>query len=150
MHFLCNCSDSFAGLLEKVFKRTLTCSLRVYILQDKRLFRSFGYNLRGHRARCRRRYSPRRPCIAAIPIICTEGLLEVGLYAGHVNGETFLDFVNNILTPCLLPFDGFNPRSVVILGNIKLYFYFVSPMNLTVSSVYSYSFWQLSSNFSCS
>ena len=121
-------------MLEKVFKRILTCSLRVYILQDKRLFRSYGYNLRGHRARCRRRYSPRGPRITAIPIICTEGLLDVGLYAGHVNGETFLDFVNNILTPCLLPFDGFNPRSVVILGKIKLYFYFVSPMNLTICS----------------
>ena len=136
MYFCGNCSDSF-GLLEKVFKRILTCSLRVYILQDKRLFRSFGYNLRGHPARCRRRYSPRGPHITAIPIICTEGLLDVGLYTGHVDGETFLDFVNNILTPCLLPFDGFNPRSVVILGKIKLYFYFVSPMNLTISSVYN-------------
>ena len=74
-----------------MFKRILTCSLRVYILQDKRLFRSFGYNLRGHRARCRREYSPRGPRITAIPIICTEGLLDVGLYAGLVNGETLLE-----------------------------------------------------------
>ena len=75
--------------------------------------------------------------MTAIPIICTEGLLDVGLYAGHVNGETFLDFVIKILTPCLLPFDGFNPRSVLILGKIKFYFSFVSPTSLTISSVYN-------------
>ena len=107
-----------------MFKRLLTCSLRIYyISQDNRLFRSYGYNLRGHRARCRRRYSPRGPRITAIPIVCTEGLLDVGLYTGHVNGETFLDFVNNILTPCLLPFDGFNPRSVVILCKITVFLF---------------------------
>ena len=135
MHEKVSINYKCAGLLEKVFKRMLACSLRVYILQVyKRLFGSYGYNLTGHRARCRRRYSPWGPRITAIPIICTEGLLDVGLYTGHVNGETFLDFVNNILTPCLLPFDGFNPQSVVILGKVKLYFYFVSPMNLTICS----------------
>ena len=45
-----------------------------------------------------------------------EGILDVGFYRGHVNGETFLTFVNDVLVPCLLPFNGFNPRSIVILG----------------------------------
>ena len=54
-----------------------------------------------------------------IPIVCTEGLLDGATYNGHVTGETFLDFVNTTLAPYLLPFDGFNPRSVVILGNIS-------------------------------
>jgi hypothetical protein len=40
------------------------------------------------------------------------------MYEGHVNGETFLEFVNDVLIPCLLPFDGFNPRSIVILGKV--------------------------------
>lgn len=57
-----------------------------------------------------------RPRVTAIPVICTEGLLDVGTYYGHVSGETFLHFVNYTLAPWLLPFDGFNPRSVVILG----------------------------------
>ena len=87
-------------------------------LQDKRLLRSYGYNLKGRRARIRRRYSPWGPRITAIPIICNEGLLDVGMYEGHVNGETFLEFVNDVLIPCLLPFDGFNPRSIVILGKV--------------------------------
>ena len=42
--------------------------------------------------------------------------LDVATYTGHVTGETFLNFVNTTLAPCLLPFDGFNPRSVIILG----------------------------------
>ena len=47
-----------------------------------------------------------------------EGILDVGFYRGHVNGETFLTFVNNVLVPCLLPFNGFNPRSIVILSKM--------------------------------
>ncbi|CAB4034731.1 Hypothetical predicted protein [Paramuricea clavata] len=85
---------------------------------DKRLLRSYGYNLKGRRARIRRRYSPLGPRITAIPIICNEGLLDVAMYEGHVNGETFLEFVNDVLIPCLLLFDGFNPRSIVILGKV--------------------------------
>ena len=54
--------------------------------------------------------------MTAIPIICSEGLLDVGIYDGHVNGDGFLHFVNNVLSPLLLPFDGLNPRSDVILG----------------------------------
>ena len=81
---------------------------------------------------------PWRPRITAIPIICSEGLLDVGVYEGHVNGETFLTFVNNVLTPCLLPFDGFNPRSVVKLGNlISLISWFCLPIVINQSKMYS-------------
>ena len=81
---------------------------------------------------------PWGPRITAIPIICSEGLLDVGLYEGHVNGETFLTFVNNVLTPCLLPFDGFNPRSVVILGNlISLISCVCLPIVINQSKMYS-------------
>ena len=89
-------------------------------MQDKRILRSHGYSLKGQRAKVKRRYSPWGPRITAIPVISyNEGLLDVGLYKGHVNGETFLDFVNDVLTPCLLPFNGYNPRSIVILGKVS-------------------------------
>ncbi|CAB4034733.1 Hypothetical predicted protein [Paramuricea clavata] len=88
---------------------------------DKRLLRSYGYNLKGRRARIRRRYLPLGPRITAIPIICNEGLLDVAMYEGHVNGETFLEFVNDVLIPCLVLFDGFNPRSIVILDNAAIH-----------------------------
>ena len=91
----------------------------IYFFQDKRILRSYGYSLKGQRAKVKRRYSLWGPRITAIPIISHgEGLLDVGLYEGHVNGETFLDFVNSVLTPCLLPFNGYNPRSIVILSKV--------------------------------
>ena len=46
----------------------------------------------------------------------TEGLLDIGIYNGHVNDEIFLEFVKTILAPYLLPFNGTNKRSIVILG----------------------------------
>ena len=54
--------------------------------------------------------------ITAIPILCTEGMIDLGLYQGNVNGATFKDFVDEKLCPNLLPFYGINLRSVVIVG----------------------------------
>ena len=54
--------------------------------------------------------------ITAIPILCTEGMIDLGLYQGNVNGATFKDFVDEKLCPNLLPFNGINSRSVLIMG----------------------------------
>ena len=80
--------------------------------------RTYGYNLKGRKAKIYRRYWNWGPHITAVPVISTEGLLDVGFYRGHVDSEKFLEFVNNVLAPCLLPFNGFNPRSIVILGKV--------------------------------
>ena len=45
------------------------------------------------------------PRITAIPVICTEGMIDLGLYQGNVNGATFEDFVDEKLCPNLLPFN---------------------------------------------
>ena len=42
------------------------------------------------------------------------------MYAGNVNAVTFLNFVTDKLCPNLLPFNGRNPRTVVILGKGSL------------------------------
>lgn len=60
------------------------------------------------------------PRITAIPIICTEGIIDIGMYTGKVSAVTFLNFVTDKLCPNLLPFNGRNPRSVVILGKGSL------------------------------
>ena len=76
--------------------------------------------MKGQRGKVKRPYSPWGLRITAIPIISyDEGLLDVVLYEGHVKGETFLDFVNDVLTPCLLPFNGYNPPSIVILSEVS-------------------------------
>ena len=56
------------------------------------------------------------PRITAIPILCSEGMVDLGLYEGNVNAATFLDFVTEKLCPNILPFNGVNLQSVVILG----------------------------------
>ena len=60
------------------------------------------------------------PRITAIPVICTEGIIDIGMYAGNVNAGTFLNFVTDKLCPYLLPFNGRNLQSVVILRNGSL------------------------------
>ncbi|XP_022810123.1 uncharacterized protein LOC111347135 [Stylophora pistillata] len=60
------------------------------------------------------------PRITAIPI-CSERMIEVGLYQGNVNGATFEGFVDEKLCLNLLPFNGINPRSVVIMDNAAIH-----------------------------
>ena len=37
------------------------------------------------------------PRITAIPIVCTEGMIDLGIYRGNVDGERFEEFVNHKL-----------------------------------------------------
>ena len=80
--------------------------------------RQSGYSFRGYRAEVHRQLSKWNPRIKAIPIICTEGLIEIGIHRGTTNGDVFLQFLNERLAPNLLPSDGVNPRSVLIMGMI--------------------------------
>jgi len=76
--------------------------------QDKRICRNYGRSFVGTRAELARR------------VISIDGILDVGIYRGNVNAETFLHFVDNTLAPNLLPFNGINPRSIVIMGTFTL------------------------------
>ena len=69
-----------------------------------------------YRAEVRRQDTSWYTRITAIPIICTEGLIATGIHRGTTTGDVFLQFVNNKLLPTLLPFNGVNPRPVVVVG----------------------------------
>ena len=104
----------------KVFKtfeyhKKNPCSVLLFH-QDKRVKRAYGYSPIGKRAEVKCMAQNWGPRITAIPTICTEGMIDLGLYRGNVNGATFEDFVDEKLCPNLLPFNGINPRSVVIMG----------------------------------
>ena len=79
-----------------------------------------GYGIRGvtpqdHRLLIRgRRYS-------AIPIISLQGIHDVGLLEGSVNGEQLEVFVQNCLLPVLKPFNWVNECSVVIMDNASIH-----------------------------
>ena len=82
--------------------------------------RRHGYSIRGvtpqdHRLLIRgKRYS-------AIPILSLQGIHDVGLLEGSVNGEKLEDFFRNSLLPVLKPFNWVNERSVVIMDNASIH-----------------------------
>ena len=51
----------------------------------------------------------------------TEGILACKVARGSVNGDTFLGFVENLLIPNLMQFDGYNPWSIVIMDNCSIH-----------------------------
>ena len=82
--------------------------------------RKWGYSVRGmpptdHRLLVRgTRYS-------AIPVMSAEGLHDVYLAEGTVNGARFEEFITNTLLPILQPFNWINANSVVIMDNAAIH-----------------------------
>jgi len=58
---------------------------------------------------------------SAIPAMSLDGIHDVHITEGTVNGEKFADFVRNSLLPCLNPFNGINARSVVVMDNASIH-----------------------------
>lgn len=67
------------------------------------------------------KFAARGERISAIACISTAGLLDVMTTKGTTDGETFYSFVQTHLLPHLLPFNGTNPHSVVIMDNCSVH-----------------------------
>ena len=88
---------------------------------DKRAaLRKYGYSLRG------------RPAISERPLVKGErysaiaglhisGILDVRVTTECVDADIFFEYVEHCLLPYLLPFNGVNPNSVVILDNAAIH-----------------------------
>ena len=82
--------------------------------------RRYGYSVRGipprdHRLLVRGvRYS-------GIAVMSLEGIHDVQVVEGSVDGVKFEEFVTETLMPILNPFDGTNPLSVVIMDNCSIH-----------------------------
>ena len=73
------------------------------------------------RAECKR-LLVRRTRISAIAAMCWDKrTLDVEMTSNSVNGEIFCDFVRGTLIPCMLPFDGLSPTSIVVMDNCSIY-----------------------------
>lgn len=79
-----------------------------------------GYSVRGMLLRERRLYE-RGEHISCIAFISTSGLLDYEIVHGPVDGDTFYEIVQRSLLPNLMPFDGNNPHSVVIMDNAAIH-----------------------------
>lgn len=86
----------------------------------KSALRKYGYALRGKRA-VTEKLLLKGKHYTAIGIMCIDGMLDVYTTDGTVNGETFCTFIERNLLPQLLPFNGTNPRSVVIMDNAAIH-----------------------------
>lgn len=82
--------------------------------------RKYGYSVRGSPANAHILLS-RGKRYSAIPIMSQDGIHDVCLYEGTVNGDRFKEFIQHCLLPILLPFNGINPLSVVIMDNASIH-----------------------------
>ena len=82
--------------------------------------RKYGYGLRGRPPRsCK--FLIRGERINVITAMNQEGILALRTVRGSVNGDDFLEFVQKDLLPALMPFNGHNPNSIVILDNCSIH-----------------------------
>ncbi len=82
--------------------------------------RKWGYSVRGMPPRDHR-LLVRGTQYSAIPVMSAEGIYDVHLAEGTMNGERFEDFITTTLLPTLQPFNWINPHSVVIMDNASIH-----------------------------
>ena len=82
--------------------------------------RKYGYSLRGLTP-ISYKLIVRGQRLSAIPVVTTRGIEDVFITNKSVNGDLFLQFVEQCLVPVLQPFNGSNARSVVIMDNASIH-----------------------------
>ena len=82
--------------------------------------RKYGYSVRGITPRDHRLLL-RGARVSGIAVMSLEGMQDVQLVEGTVDGDKFKEFVTSTLIPILNPFDGSNPHSVVVMDNCAIH-----------------------------
>ena len=82
--------------------------------------RRFGYSLRGKRATSQK-LLVRGQRVSAVGILSAEGILDCHIVAGTVNADSFEEFVEQSLVRHLMPFNGVNSHSIVVLDNCSIH-----------------------------
>ena len=82
--------------------------------------RKYGYALRGMPTVSKALFS-RGKRVNAIAGISTTGLVGLELTTSTVNADSFFDFARGCLIPNMMPFNGTNPRSIVVMDNLSVH-----------------------------
>lgn len=82
--------------------------------------RRYGFSIRGTPV-CDRRLLVRGKRYSAIPVMSLDGIHDVFVTEGTVNGEVFTDFLKQCVLPVLKPFNYVNTHSVVIMDNASIH-----------------------------
>ena len=90
-------------------------------LRQRAAIRAYGYSLRGMRASDYQLRAGQKS-VNAIGVVSLEGVEDVYLTEGNVGGDIFEDFVRTTLLPILMPFNGINSHSVVIMDNCSVHY----------------------------
>ena len=80
----------------------------------------FGYSLKGEPPVCHRILHRGRR-VSAIAALSVNGLVACKLYRESINGTTFLEFIQGLLIPEMLPFDGENSHSILVMENCSIH-----------------------------
>ena len=87
---------------------------------NRNALRKYGYSLRG-KTPVNHALLVRGERVSAIACMSLAGLLDVKTINGTSDGDVFYNFVHTHLLPHLMPFNGTNPHSVVILDNCSIH-----------------------------
>ena len=82
--------------------------------------RKYGYALRGMRAEYQRLLTRSKRVNAIAAMSCT-GIVALELTTDTVNGDKFFDFLRASLIPNMMPFNGTNPHSVLVMDNCSVH-----------------------------
>ena len=82
--------------------------------------RKYGYSLQGKTPRSSQLLY-RGDRISALAIMSYSGIMDVHIEHENVNGEKFLAFIERNLLPNLMPFDGVNSNSIVVMDNASIH-----------------------------
>ena len=59
--------------------------------------------------------------MSAIAVMSRDGIIDLELLKGSVNGDIFLEFVRGSLIPNMQEYDGMASRSIVIMDNLSVH-----------------------------
>ena len=79
----------------------------------------YGYSVKGIPP-VEHRFLVRGTRYSAIPVMSVAGIHELYLAEGNINGDRFSHFIRDYL-PVLLPYNGVNPCSIVIMDNASIH-----------------------------
>jgi len=82
--------------------------------------RAKGYSLRGKPA-MKQQLLVRGEHVSTVCVMSVEGILACKIMRGGVDADRFLDVMETSLLPIVMPFDGINPRSIVIMDNCAIH-----------------------------
>lgn len=86
----------------------------------KNTIRAYGYSLQGMRA-VDHQLKQGGVRINSIGIMSYHGMEDVHILQDTVDGDTFEDFCRTCLIPLLMPFNGINTHSVVVMDNCSVH-----------------------------